>query len=341
VTDRVTAIVAVARERHVWFDHVLRAKAHYDNIRGDRHAASLAYFGFLSLFPLVMLAYAVLGYLVEFLPDVRASVTEFLTEQLPGVDVEQLARARAAAGLIGLAGLLLTGLGWVGALREALRAVWCLGPPERNVVLQKAFDALALAIFGLAVLVSLGFSNVATSATEQVLDLVGLAGSGLAGFLLPLVTVTLAMVVDMVVIVVAFTRLPGVTIPPSQLFRGAFVGAVGLEVLKLLGAYLVGHTANNPAYATVAIAAGLLLWLDLIGRLVLHTACWTYTGYAGPSPPADLPEKVEVPVRVAARRRPRLLLAALGTAALVGFRLGRARAPSSGPGGPDGGPGGS
>jgi membrane protein len=328
VVARGKAAAAAMRERYAWVDHLVRAKKHYDEVRGDRLAASVTYFGFLSLFPLLILAYAVLGYLVEFFPDIRANVTEFLSEQFPGIDVQQIAGARTTAGVIGLVGLLLAGLGWVSALREALRAVWCLGPPTRNFIVQKALDALVLAMLGVAVLASLGISNVATNATHQVLELVGLDGSGIARFVLPVLTVILSIGVDVVVIVVAFTRLPGVTIPPPYLFRGALLGAVGLEVLKLAGSFLVGHTTKNPAYATVAIAVGLLIWLDLISRLLLFTACWTYTGYAGPSPPADLPEKVPVPVLVPAPRRPRsrLVLAALAMAGLVGFRLGRARA---------------
>jgi len=331
VLARAKAALAAMRERYAWVDHLIRAKGHYDEVRGDRLAASVTYFGFLSLFPLLIVAYALLGYLVEFFPDIRASVTEFLSEQFPGIDVQQIAGARITAGVIGLVGLLLAGLGWVSALREALRAVWCLGPPHRNFIVQKVLDALALATFGGAVLVSIGISNVATNATNQVLELVGLADSGLARFLLPVMTVILSIGVDVVVIVVAFTRLAGVTIPPPHLFRGALFGAVGLEALKLIGSILVGNTTKNPAYATVAIAVGLLIWLDLVSRVLLFTACWTYTGYAGPSPPAELPEKVEVPVPGPAprRRRPRLVLAALATAGLVGFRLGRARTPAA------------
>jgi membrane protein len=336
VVARAKAVVATMRERHGWVDHLIRAKEHYDDVRGDRLAASVTYFGFLSLFPLLLLAYAVLGYLVEFFPDVRQNVTDFLEGQFPGIAVEQISGARTTASVIGLVGLLMAGLGWVSALREALRAVWGLGRPQRNFVVQKVFDALALMTLGLAVLVSLGISNVATNTTNQVLDLAGLAGSGLAKVVLPVLTVALSIGVDVVVFVVAFTRLPGVAIPAPYLLRGALLGATGLEVLKLVGSYLVGHTASNPAYATVAIAAGLLIWLDLVSRLLLFTSSWTYTGYAGPSPPADLPEKVEVPVVLPRRPRRRLALAALAMAGLVGFRLGRARAAAARPDGPRG-----
>jgi membrane protein len=340
VVARVKAASAATRERHAWVDHLMRARAHYEQIRGDRLAASVTYFGFLSLFPVMILAYGILGYLVEFFPDVRTNVTSFLSEQFPGIDVQQIAGVRATAGIIGLAGLLLAGLGWVSALREALRAVWCLGPPKRNFIVQRAFDALVLATLGLSVLVSLGISNVATNATQQILEFMGLADSGLAAFLLPIVTTVLSIGVDMVVIVVAFTRLAGVAIPPPYLLRGAILGAVGVEALKLIGSFLVGRIVSNPAYATVAIAAGLLIWIDLLSRLLLFTACWTYTGYVGlpaagetpgepngPAGPAEL-DKAEASAASSApstRRRPRLVLAALATAGLVGFRLGRSR----------------
>jgi membrane protein len=354
VVARVKAAGAATRERHAWVDHLMRAKTHYEKIRGDRLAAAVTYFGFLSLFPLLILAYGILGYLVEFFPDVRTNVTSFLSEQFPGIDIEQITGVRATAGIIGLAGLLLAGLGWVSALREALRAVWRLGPPKRNFIVQRAFDALVLAILGLSVLVSLGISNVATNTTQQILELMGLAGSGLANFLLPIVTTVLSIGVDMVVIVVAFTRLPGVAIPRPSLLRGALLGAVGVEVLKLLGSFFVGRIVSNPAYAPVAIAAGLLIWIDLLSRLLLFTACWTYTSYAERPANGEMsvepnesdksdrtakPDKTEASAASSASgasRLSRLVLAGLATAGLVGFRLGRSRLAASRPSRPSG-----
>ena len=50
-------------------------------------------------------------------------------------------RSRASFGLVGLFGLLLAGLGWIGNLRAAINAVWDERPPARNIVLAKLADA--------------------------------------------------------------------------------------------------------------------------------------------------------------------------------------------------------
>ena len=45
---------------------------------------------------------------------------------LPGLslDVGAIGNAKVASGLIGLIGLLISGLGWVNSLREAMRTIW-------------------------------------------------------------------------------------------------------------------------------------------------------------------------------------------------------------------------
>lgn len=98
--------------------HLVRAFSRYQSDTGDRLAAAVTYFG-LSFFPLIALAFAVLGYLVAYQPTIRDQVTSQLTQNFPGliggpngINVDQIAAAKAGAGIIGLLGLLYSGLGW-------------------------------------------------------------------------------------------------------------------------------------------------------------------------------------------------------------------------------------
>jgi membrane protein len=43
------------RERYPWFDHLARAGGRYQALSGDRVAAGLTYYAFLSFFPLLAL----------------------------------------------------------------------------------------------------------------------------------------------------------------------------------------------------------------------------------------------------------------------------------------------
>ena len=110
------------RRRSPQLDHVAQAWQRYSKDEGGQLAASVTYFGFLSFFPLLALAFSVLGYVVAYDPSLRASVEQSLQQALPGligdgsgqIDVDRIAAAKAGAGIIGLLGLLYAGLGWVG-----------------------------------------------------------------------------------------------------------------------------------------------------------------------------------------------------------------------------------
>src|SRR3954468_10845617 len=83
------------RARWRTVDHLGRAYIRYRDQRGDRMAAALTFYGFLSFFPLVALAFAVTGYVVAISPHAREAVAKALDQLLPGLShrlpVEQIA----------------------------------------------------------------------------------------------------------------------------------------------------------------------------------------------------------------------------------------------------------
>lgn len=285
LADRGRTLARGVRERRPWVDHLARAYGSYGQRRGDRLAAAVTFFAFLSFFPLLVLAFAVLGYLVRYVPDVQGRVSELIAANLPGLagslDLGRVAEARQKAGVFGLLGLLLAGLGWVAALREALRTMFGEPPTAPgNPVTSKLADASVLLLLGLAVLVSLAVSSLGSAATTFVLSLVGLDGSLLARWLLRVVALGLAVLADLGVFAVVFARLPGAGLPLRQVLRGALFAAVGFGLLKVVGALLVARTTANPVYASFAVVVGLLVWIDLVSRFTLFAAAWTAT--AGP-----------------------------------------------------------
>lgn len=277
--------LAALRANNAAVDHAFRAYQRFDEARGNRLAASVTYFGFLSFFPLLALGFAALGYVVEVYPDARAQVTDLIEEAFPGligtgdnqINVQDIADARAGVGVLALLGLLYAGLGWVDALREALRMMWQQGPPVRNFVVRKVFDAAVLGTLGVGLLLSVVVSSLSTSATRAALDLVGWEDSTAAAVLLKVLAVTLALVADTVIFLILFARLPGVRTPWRRVFTGALLAAVGFEVLKVVGTFLIGRTTTNPLYGTFAVIVGLLIWMNLVSRFLLFAAAWTVT----------------------------------------------------------------
>jgi inner membrane protein YhjD len=290
--EGVKSVLRRARGRWRTFDHLGRAYDRYREQRGDRLAAALSFYGFLSFFPLVALAFAITGYTVSISPAARDAVTTAIDQVVPALadklPVGQIAEAKAGAGILALLGLSWSGLGWIGVWRESLRTIWQGAEDEGNYVVNKVWDLGVLCVLGLTVLASVALSSFTTSATHAVLRWIGLAGVTGAGSFLRFVAICVAIGANGLIFFILFSRLAGTKASWRQLLRGCLFGAVGLEVLKLVGTYLVGHTLRNPVYASFGVLVGLLVWVNLVSRFILFTAAWTATRRVVLS--ADAPE---------------------------------------------------
>lgn len=279
--DEVKAFLRGRRARWRWFDHLGRAYDRYQEHRGDRLAAALTFYGFLSFFPLVALAFALTGYAVGISDVVRDYVSQAIDAVLPGLanrmQVGQIAQAKEGAGIFGLIGLVWSGLGWIGVWRESLRIIWLGGDKGENIVLKKLSSLLVLFALGLTLLASVALSSLAASATHAVLTWAGLAHVPGAGTVLRLVAILVAVAANTLIFLVLFSRMSGTQASWRRLVRGCVFGAVGFEILKLAGAYLLAHVMRNPVYASFAVMVGLLLWINIVSRFILFTAAWTAT----------------------------------------------------------------
>jgi membrane protein len=74
--------------------------------------------------------------------------------------------------------------------------------------------------------------------------------------------------------IVLLWEVSGVPVPWRDLFQGALVGGVGLSLLKISAGALLPRLTANPLFASLAIVIGLLVWLNLIARLILISARW-------------------------------------------------------------------
>jgi membrane protein len=293
LVQRVAADFVRARRRVGWLDHVVRAGMRYDRADGGRLAAAVTYYAFFAAFALVLLGFAILGYVLDN-PAVLRSVQGYLSQNLPRLDAQALRDARGTAGLVAFVVLLVAGLFWVDALRSSIRAIWRLEEYPGNFFLRRLIDLAVLAGLGLLLAASLA----AAVGTETLLSwlLLDAAGSqdrwlrGPAGFLLVIGVNTLLSIA-------VLTALPRLRMRLRRVLGPALLVAAGLEVLKTVGHLYVQRTESNPAYQVVAGAVGLLVFLNLLNQLILFAAALTATSAfgpvtdlaAGPSPAAPHP----------------------------------------------------
>jgi membrane protein len=277
---------------------VLRARRRFLDQGGNRQAGAVTYFAFLSFFPLVALAFAVVGYLVVWFPQIHDDLTRAISDALPGlvgskpgqVNVDQIASAKAGATVIGVAGIIWAGTSWVGALRESIRMMWCSSLDGGfNPVIRKLRDIVLLAVLGLAMLGSIALSTVATLATGRVVDGMQLSEAASVEWPVRVAAVGIGIAASTLLFAVMFWRLSGAWVPRADLWRGALLAGLGFEWLKIFATVLLGHTMRNPAYVTFSVAVGLLVWINFVNQLTLFCAAWTATRQdmrqvVGPSP---------------------------------------------------------
>jgi membrane protein len=297
IVERAKGRWRAAKQNHAWLDHTVIAWSRYKQSNGNYFAAAITYFSFLALFPLVLLAVSVLGFVLQHNPDLLRKLLDNVTSNVPGAfgdtlksSINAAIDSRAGVGVLALAGVLLIGLGWVSNLRAAINAMWGVeGPPKRNVLKARLADLIVLAGLGLGSVVSIGLTAVGTALTDHVLRAAGLDDVTGMHALVKVFGIALAVAGDVLIFAWLLVRLPGADLPARVVLRGALLAAVGFEVLKVVGAYYIARVTHSPTVGVFGSVIGLLVWIYLVARFLLYCAAWTATATATerPEPPAE------------------------------------------------------
>jgi membrane protein len=240
----------------------------YGDVGGNQLAAAFTLQAFLSIFPLVLVAIAALGFVAA---GSHTDVAGRLVDQLglKGESAKMLTdavaaaeRSRKAASVVGFLGLLWSGLGLVGALQFAFNGVWQVN--ERGL----KDKVLGLFWLGGAAVLFVG-GAAATTALRW-----------LPGFLAP-VGVLVTFAVSLGLWLWTLRVLPNTKLPWRRLLPGALLGAIGLEILKAVGAYYVPKAvaSSSQLYGSLGIVFAVLAWLLLFGRLVVYSAVLNVVRY--------------------------------------------------------------
>ncbi len=254
-----------------------RAYSRYGDRQGNRLAAAVTYYGFLSLFPLITLAAAVVAATLDESQVQR--MQNKISEQIPGIadklDLDALVRNAGAVGAIGGVLLLMSGTGWVDATRSSIRAIWDVEEEPGNVIVRKVADVGVLIGLGLALALSVGASAFATIVIRQLSDSIGLEHQPVGRILLQIAAFAVAVGASVVLFVYLLVGMPRLTMSRAVAVKGAVIGAIGFEVLKLLVSGYISGVAGKSAYGAFAVPVALLLWIYFVVRLLLFCAAWT------------------------------------------------------------------
>jgi membrane protein len=267
-----------------WLAHTVDAYGHYSEHNGNYLAAALTFFSFLALFPLILLAVSVAGFVLARDQSLLHRLINSITSHVSGslgktlrTAINTAIKDRAGIGVVGLVGVLLSGLGWISSLRTAIDVVWGLPKAKRNFLVAKLADAAVLAGLGLAVVISLGLTAGGTAATGSVLRILHAQHLSGVSALTRVLGLVVAVAGDTLIFGWLIIRLPDRVTPRSVSVKTALLASVGFEALKVIGTYYIAKVSTSPTASIFGSVVGVLLWIYLVSRFLLYCVAWAAT----------------------------------------------------------------
>lgn len=237
--------------------------------QGALLAGSMAYYTFLSLVPLLMVAAFVVGAVAQLNVDIHDAVVEAIERLVPTADgaglLRQLVRAGVPLGVVALATLAYAGSGFVGALTASLNQMWGV-TAGRNPVVQKLVNVAVAATLGAVLVGSMAATLWVSYAAEATLG-------NEAGPLLTGIDWLAAPVSLLAVLVLVYRLLPARPLRWRSQLPGAAAAALGIEILKRGFALWTQHSAGLSVLPRSLVSVVLLLvWFGLVSQVILYGA---------------------------------------------------------------------
>jgi membrane protein len=259
---------------HRWAALPLAVIYKFVDDEGAYLAALLTYYGFVSLFPLLLLAVTILGFVLTGNPAAQQAVVNSALRNFPVIGDQIASNVHSIHGnvtalVVGIVVSLYGGLGVTQAAINAMNQLWAVPVAERPG-LGPAYGrgALFLLVVGAGLIITTALSGLTTAVGTM------LPGSAAAETVARIASTLLAIAVNVGLIVVGFRMLTFRHITFRQHLPGAAVAAIAWQLLLLVGTYLVTHElqGTSASYGVFGIVLGLLAWIYLSTLIILLCA---------------------------------------------------------------------
>ena len=264
---KILARVDRYQRSHAWLGFPVAVLKRFGEDKAGHLAALVAYYGFFSLFPLMLVLVTVVGKIAADNPELQEAILDSALKQFPivGTQIRENITAIEGSGLalvVGIGGALWAGLAGVKAAQNAMDQVWDVPVKHQPSFFPALVRAIVmLATLGAFVLIA-GFLGGVAAGTETAptwLQVVGVAGSFVLNFL---------------VYWVAFRVLTVADVSWRDVLPGALLGSILWSILQALGGYIIGQRLQSASevYGFFAVVIGLLSWLYLGSQVTLIAA---------------------------------------------------------------------
>lgn len=230
--------------------------------QGGYLAALVAYYGFVSLFPLLLLFTTVLEWVLRGNPHLREQIVNSAMSEIPviGTQLGQPGQLNggAVAVTIGIVGALYGGLGVAVASQNAMNIIWAVPRNERP-------DPIRVRLRGMVLLSTVGTAIVALTAVNGAISAIDLGTVGLW------FSIAGSAILSTILFVIAFRIGTVRQVSTRDVLPGAVAAAIGWQALQSFGSIYVTHVIAHAGATTgvFAVVLGLLAYLNIAALLVM------------------------------------------------------------------------
>ena len=232
-------------------------------------AALIAYYAFVSIFPLLLILFTVLNIVLRDHQALQDKLISSALTDYPGFAslLQNSIKSFHETGLALVFGVILTVLGTRGvanAIQNALNSVWEVPREHRP-----RFPWSWLRSFGLILVVGLG-EIIASVASGFIA-----AATFLPGFALKVAGTAVTLLFNIGLFWLAFRVATAKAITWRDLRLGALAGGIVWQILQLVGGYYITHELvhSKSLYGqTIGVVLGLIAWLYLQAEATLYVA---------------------------------------------------------------------
>lgn len=263
--DRVVRWADDNQARRPWLAFAFAVVKKFGDDDAGSLAALISYYGFFSLFPLMLALTTILGFVLSGNPGLQDSIRQSALAQIPVIG-DSLGNVRGLTGswvalIVGLIGALWAGLGVVNAAQNAMNAIWDVPRVQRPNFVKRTIRGLVMLAVAAAFLFLSGF-----------LAGVGQGASGISP--LQILSILGSLLVNFLLFTAAFRILTSADVSWRDVAAGAALAAAAWTVLLLVGQWFVSSRIQGAreVYGTFAVVLGLLSWLYLAAQVTLFAA---------------------------------------------------------------------
>ena len=256
--------VMAFRRRHAIADVVVETLDGFRRHQSGRNAAVLAYWGFLSVFPLLLAATTILGFVLEGDEQLRADIVDSALSQIPVVGSTIEANAGAIDGnpwalAIGLVTALWASTRAFLGVQAAFDDVWDVDVDHRaNAAVRRLRALIGLLAIGLAQIGTVVLSAVAGAADIPAFSRILIVAGAVA--------------VNIAVVITMYRYLTAADVTWAILWPGATFAGLLFTLLQFVGTVFVARMIADAKeiYGTFASMLALMSWFSLHALVSLY-----------------------------------------------------------------------